>query len=97
MKPTDGFCERQTVSGFIVDEKVEEYKNQKSFLFEVDSMNFDGVFVNSIREICFVGGRVTDMRRSIFKEWTDIDIVPGGRSGGQGIRRVVLYSLKCWK
>ena len=21
MKPTDGFCERQTVSGFIVDEK----------------------------------------------------------------------------
>ena len=55
MKPTDGFCERQTVSGFIVDEKVEEYKNQKSFLFEVNSMNFDGVFVNLIREICFVG------------------------------------------
>ena len=30
MKPTDGFCERQTVSGFIVDEKQrQEYNNKK--------------------------------------------------------------------
>ena len=55
------FCARQTVSGFIVDEKVEEYKNQKSFLFEVNSMNFDGAFVNSIRKICFVGEIDSDL------------------------------------
>ena len=30
MKPTDGFCERQTVSGFIVDEKQRQgYNNKK--------------------------------------------------------------------
>ena len=30
MKPTDGFCERQTVSGFIVDEKQRwGYNNKK--------------------------------------------------------------------
>ena len=30
MKPTDGFCERQAVSGFIVDEKQRQgYNNKK--------------------------------------------------------------------
>ena len=30
MKPTDGFCERQTVSSFIVDEKQrQEYNNKR--------------------------------------------------------------------
>ena len=30
MKPTDGFCEQQTVSGFIVDEKQRQgYNNKK--------------------------------------------------------------------
>ena len=30
MKPTDGFCERQTVRGFIIDEKQrQEYNNKK--------------------------------------------------------------------
>ena len=29
MKPTDGFCERQTISGFIVDEKQRQGYNKK--------------------------------------------------------------------
>lgn len=77
------------------------YDKAPRFAASVESINLADVGDNQINQsdvrICFVGGRVTDMRRSIFKEWTDIDIVPGGRSDGQGIRRAVLYSLKCWR
>ena len=75
------------------------YDKAPRFAASVESINLADVGDNQINqsEICFVGGRVTDMRRSIFKEWTDIDIVPGGRSDGQGIRRVVLCSPKYWR
>lgn len=77
------------------------YDKAPRFAASVESINLADVGDNQINQSdvrnLLRRGRVTDMRRSIFKEWTDIDIVPGGRSGGQGIRRVVLYSLKCWK
>ena len=78
------------------------YDKAPRFAASVESINLADVGDNQInqsdvRNRASSGGRVTDMRRSIFKEWTDIDIVPGGRSDGQGIRRAVLYSLKCWR
>ena len=69
------------------------YDKAPRFAASVESINLADVGDNQINQ-----SDVRNLlRRSIFKEWTDIDIVPGGRSDGQGIRRAVLYSLKCWR
>lgn len=77
------------------------YDKAPRFAASVESINLADVGDNQINQSdvrnLLRRGRVTDMRRSIFKEWTDIDIVPGGRSDGQGIRRVVLCSPKYWR
>ena len=71
------------------------YDKAPRFAASVESINLADVGDNQINQ-----SDVRNLLRrgtSIFKEWTDIDIVPGGRSDGQGIRRAVLYSLKCWR
>lgn len=75
------------------------YDKAPRFATSVESINLADVGDNQINQAdvrnLLRRGTSDGYAEVDFKELTDIDIVPGGRSEGQEIRRVVLYNLKC--